>query len=37
MWTLAAACGVAAAAALGVAWLLNQQAAAGRRDPPAAS
>jgi uncharacterized protein (DUF952 family) len=37
VWTLAAVCGVAAAAALAVAWLLNQQAAVGRIDPPATS
>ena len=37
VWTLAAACGVAAAASLGVAWLLNQQAAADQSDPPAPS
>ena len=37
VWTLAAACGVAAAASLGVAWLLNQQTAARQSDPPAPS
>ena len=37
VWTLAAACGVAAAASLGVAWLQNPQAAAHQSDPPAPS
>ena len=36
VWTLAAVCGVAAAAALAVAWLLGQQAPRGPTDPPAA-
>jgi uncharacterized protein (DUF952 family) len=35
VWTLAATCGVAAAASLGVAWLLNKQPAGGQTDPPA--
>ena len=37
VWTLAAACGVAAAASLGVAWLLNQQTTARQGDPPTPS
>ncbi len=36
VWTSAAVCGVAAAAALAVGWLLGQQASGGPTDPPAA-
>ncbi len=34
VWTLAAVCGVAAAASLAVGWLLNQQTAGRQGDPP---
>lgn len=37
VWSLAAACGVATAASLAVAWVLNQQTDRRRTDPPAPS